>query len=78
MEVKELSVAFNYLTERLAATMKTIEEEQRKLYTVLSSMEDLLLAVDQNRNSGVGKPGFCHCGGESRSRPNGQPLPPAS
>ena len=42
-EVEELSVAFNYLTERLAATMRSIKDEQLKLYTVLSSIEDLLL-----------------------------------
>jgi len=76
MEVKELSVAFNYLTERLAATMKTIEEEQRKLYTVLSSMEDLLLAVDQTGTVVLVNPAFATVVGKAEADLMGQPLPP--
>lgn len=75
-EVKELSLAFNYLTEQLAATMKTIEEEQQKLSTVLSSMEDILLAVDQTGTVVLVNPACAAVLGIPVSKLVGSPLPP--
>lgn len=74
-EVKELSLAFNYLTERLSATMKAIEEEQQKLSTVLASMEDILLAVAQNGTVVLANPACAAVLGVSASELVGQPLP---
>ncbi|MGI6128533.1 MAG: ATP-binding protein [bacterium] len=76
-EVQELSLAFNYLTERLAATMKAIEEEQQKLATVLSSMDDILLAVDQTGTVVLANPACAAVLATPVSELIGHPIPSA-
>ena len=74
-EVRELSLAFNYLTEQLAATMKAIEEEQQKLATVMSSMNDVLMAVDQSGTVMLANPACAAVLHTPASQLVGRPIP---
>lgn len=76
-EVEELSRAFNYLTERLSTTLATIEAEQQKLSTVLASMGDLLLAVDQGGTVVLVNPALARTLGRKEEELIGAPLPAA-
>ncbi|NLY51028.1 MAG: cell wall metabolism sensor histidine kinase WalK [Firmicutes bacterium] len=76
-EVAELSRAFNYLTERLSTTLRTIAEEQHKLATVLASMGDLLLAVDKTGVVVLVNPALEQVLGQKSAELVGNPLPPA-
>ncbi|HHV58678.1 MAG TPA: cell wall metabolism sensor histidine kinase WalK [Firmicutes bacterium] len=76
-EVEELSRAFNYLTERLSATLKAIEAEQQKLTTVLAGMGDLLLAVDRSSRVVLVNPALARTLGRKEEELIGAPLPAA-
>ncbi|MDI3538113.1 MAG: two-component system, OmpR family, phosphate regulon sensor histidine kinase PhoR [Bacillota bacterium] len=74
-EVEELSRAFNYLTERLATSLRAMEAERQKLSTVLASMGDLLLAVDRTGTVVLVNPALARVLETETDALIGRPLP---
>lgn len=47
-EISQLAVTFNHLNDRLKHSMATIEQEQRKLSSVLENMSETVIATDKH------------------------------
>lgn len=47
-EISQLAVTFNHLNDRLKHSMATIEQEQKKLSSVLENMSEGVIATDKN------------------------------
>ncbi|NLP18962.1 MAG: cell wall metabolism sensor histidine kinase WalK [Firmicutes bacterium] len=76
-ELAQLAATFNYLTERLKATIDEISGERKKLATVMASMGDGLVAVDKEARGLLLNPAAEEIFGVKGENVIGFPLPEA-